>query len=161
MAVLECRSRSRVSTNLILKKNLSCSGIIKNEVKYSSIQSLLRVILICLLALTECMKTLKSHVTRLWRDPEGSCRPSEVNSAVIQKTATRRSKQTAQHKQHPINTNRAPLTGSHQQGGSESGGTERSADRWLKPCGIPREDALQVRNAPFPPKSLFFFVFFF
>lgn len=39
------------------------------------------------------------------RDPSasglwGSCRQSEVTSAVIQKTATRRSKQTRQHRQH-------------------------------------------------------------
>lgn len=44
---------------------------------------------------------------------------------VIQKVATRRSKQTGQHRQHLINTNLAtyscaPLTWFHQQGGSES-----------------------------------------
>lgn len=55
----------------------------------------------------------KYHVIWLYLD-SGSCRQSEVTSAVIQKTATRRSKQTRQHEQHKHkhgSTDAVPPTG--------------------------------------------------
>lgn len=79
-----------------------------------------RVILICLVAPYRVHENPEESRDPAVPWPQGSCGPAEVNSAVIPKTATRRCKQTAQNKQHPINTNTAPLTGSHQQGGSES-----------------------------------------
>lgn len=86
----------------------------------------------------------------------GSCRPSEVNSAsVIQKTATRRSKQTAQHKQHPINTNRAPLTGSHQQGGSESAEPSWALTGGWGPAGFQKKMLYRLETTYSHPKSFF------
>lgn len=93
----------------------------------------------------------------MWPDYRdwGSCRPAEVKSDAIQKTATRRSKQTGQHKQHPINTNTAPLTWSHQQGGSESPDQSWAlAGGWGR-IGITEEDAVHVRNYLFSPKLFF------
>lgn len=89
----------------------------------------------------KCEKTLKGHV--IWLDLDsGSCRQPEVTSAVIQKTATRRSKQTRQQEQHKHkhgSTDRVPPTG------------------WVRECRTEQEEAggafLEMLPTLEPPHS--------
>lgn len=137
-------------TKLSFKENDFLHPNLKNNIPCPCLRK--RVILICLIALPECTKPLRDHVTWLGLD-SGSCRPSEVNSAVIQKTATRRSKQTAQHKQRPINTNTAPLTGSHQQGGSESAEQSWALTGGWSPAGFQEKMLFRWETTYSHPKS--------
>lgn len=107
-------------------------------------------------------KTLACHV--IWVAPDsGSCRQPEVTSAVIQKTATRRSKQTRQQEQHKHkhgSTDGLPPTGWVRECRTELGG-----GRWGWQVGhfwrcCPREKLLihaqrvfQPLFLPFPPAA--------
>lgn len=87
-------------------------------------------------------KCVKCHV--IWLDlGSGSCRQPEVTSAVIQKTATRRSKQTRQQEQHK-----------HKQGSTDG----LPPTGWVRECRTELEEAggafLEMLPASEPPRSL-------